>query len=257
MRFLRRTPAREEELAALADGSLAPERHAEVEAMIRRSPELMERLVEQRNAVELLRSAADVEAPAALRARVQPSPSRPARARERRRSVWIGAAAAGVAVVALGVVLALPSNVPGGPSVADAAVLATRPATAGPPAAASPTLLARSVDDVPFPNWAKKFGWEPAGARVDRVGGRDTTTVFYEKAGKRLAYTIVGGDALRNPKHATVAHREGVELRFLTVDGRRVVTWQRDGHTCVLSGGVPRATLAKLAAWNGKGTVPF
>ena len=42
------------------------------------------------------------------------------------------------------------------------------------------------------------------------------------------------------------------------LDGRHVVTWLRGGRTCVLSGtALPRAVLVKLAAWNGKGTIPF
>lgn len=59
------------ELAALADGSLAPERRAGVEARVAESPELAARLAEQQRVVALARSAAaEVEAPAALRARV-------------------------------------------------------------------------------------------------------------------------------------------------------------------------------------------
>ena len=154
--------------------------------------------------------------------------------------------------------LVLPSNVPGGPTVAEGAVLAARPATAPPPAAASPTLLELAVEGVPFPHWAKKFGWKATGVRTDTVGGRRATTVFYEKAGRRIAYTIVAGDALRTPKSSTSLEREGTDLRVLTVDGRTVVTWNRLGRTCILSGGdVDVATLAKLAAWKGKGTVPF
>ena len=39
---------------------------------------------------------------------------------------------------------------------------------------------------------------------------------------------------------------------------RTVVTWLRDGHTCVLSGsGVPRRTMLELAAWKGDGAVAF
>ena len=42
----------------------------------------------------------------------------------------------------------------------------------------------------------------------------------------------------------------GTELRTLTLNGRQVVTWRRDGDTCVLSGtGVTAAELQKLAAW--------
>ncbi len=59
------------ELAALADGSLAPERRARVEARVAESPELAARLAEQQRAVALARgAAAEVEAPASLRARV-------------------------------------------------------------------------------------------------------------------------------------------------------------------------------------------
>jgi hypothetical protein len=37
-----------------------------------------------------------------------------------------------------------------------------------------------------------------------------------------------------------------------------VVTWRRQGHTCVLSGtGVDRDTLLELAAWKGQGAVSF
>jgi anti-sigma-K factor RskA len=91
------------ELAALADGSLAPERRADLEAQIGGSPELAELLAEQERAVGFARSAAsEVEAPAGLRARVD------ARRQARRvpgwrRPVLIGAAAAATVVVAVAV----------------------------------------------------------------------------------------------------------------------------------------------------------
>jgi Anti-sigma-K factor rskA, C-terminal len=91
------------ELAALADGSLAPGRRAAFEARVAASAELAERLAEQRRAVALARSAeAEVEAPAALRARIH------ARRGARRawrpgRLVLVGAAATAVAAVAVGV----------------------------------------------------------------------------------------------------------------------------------------------------------
>ena len=60
------------ELAALADGSLAPERRVALEARVAASSELADRLAEQQRAVALTRSAAEgVEAPAALRARIE------------------------------------------------------------------------------------------------------------------------------------------------------------------------------------------
>jgi anti-sigma-K factor RskA len=92
------------ELAALADGSLAPERRAALEAQVAESAELADRLGEQQRAVALARSAAaEVEAPAALRARVE-ARRRASRRAAPRRVVLIGtAAAAVVAAVVVGV----------------------------------------------------------------------------------------------------------------------------------------------------------
>jgi anti-sigma factor RsiW len=59
------------ELAALADGSLSPRRRAALEAQVAASSELADRLAEQERAVALVQSAAaEVEAPASLRARI-------------------------------------------------------------------------------------------------------------------------------------------------------------------------------------------
>ena len=90
------------ELAALADGSLAPERRAALEAQVAASSELANRLAEQRRAVALARSAADeVEAPAALRERIE-GQRRGRRAETPRRLVLITAAANAVLGGAVG-----------------------------------------------------------------------------------------------------------------------------------------------------------
>jgi len=94
------------ELAALADGSLAPERRAALEAQVAASPELADRLAEQERVVALTRSAAaEVEAPAGLRARVEAQRGS-RRAPMRSRFVLAGAAAtaAAAAVVAFAVI---------------------------------------------------------------------------------------------------------------------------------------------------------
>jgi anti-sigma-K factor RskA len=91
------------ELAALADGSLAPERRAELEARVAESPELAELLAEQERAVGFARSAAGaVEAPAGLRARVE-ARRQARRVSGSRRFVLAGAAAAAAVVVAVAV----------------------------------------------------------------------------------------------------------------------------------------------------------
>jgi anti-sigma factor RsiW len=93
------------ELAPLADGSLPPERRAALQARIDASPELAERLREQRRAVALAQSAADgVEAPAALRARVE-AQRRVRPVRLPRRPVLVAAAATAAVAVAAGVAL--------------------------------------------------------------------------------------------------------------------------------------------------------
>src|SRR6476660_5968604 len=91
------------ELAALADGSLPPERRAVLEARVAASSELADRLAEQQLAVALARSAtAEVEAPATLRARIE-NQRRARRVPMSRRLVLGGAAVAAAAVVAIGV----------------------------------------------------------------------------------------------------------------------------------------------------------
>jgi hypothetical protein len=105
MRFLRNNDPREEELAALADGSVAPERRAALEAQIAASFELADRLAEQRRAVVLTRSAAaEVDAPAGLRARVEAQRT-PRAVRAPRRVALAGVAAAAVAAAAVAVVV--------------------------------------------------------------------------------------------------------------------------------------------------------
>ena len=100
MGFLRRNEPGEEELAALADGSVAPDRRAELEARVAASPELADRLDEQQRAVALARSAAaEVEAPAALRGRIE-AERRARQAPRPRNRVLIGAAATAVAAMA-------------------------------------------------------------------------------------------------------------------------------------------------------------
>ena len=80
------------------------------------------------------------------------------------------------------------------------------------------------------------------------LNGRNAATVYY-RHGEEIAYTIVGAPTLEAPV-ARVSVVNGTLLRTVRMDGRLVVTWQRDGHTCVLSGvGVPASTLQRLAAY--------
>jgi hypothetical protein len=240
------------ELSALADGSLDPGRRDAVKARIAASPELTELFEREQRVVGMLHEVRGTEhASAGLRARIEASRlSRPAQAR--RRIVYGGAVATALAAVVLAVVLVLPSGTPGGPSVSQAAALALlAPSAPAPvPDPAEPAIkLGQQVGDVYFPNWTHTFGWKPIGQRSDEIKGRSATTVYYMWNGKRIAYTIVSAPALATPS-ARVTHRNGTELRTLRLHGRLVVTWQRNGYTCVLSSdGVSARELQTLAAW--------
>jgi hypothetical protein len=251
------------DLARLADGSLEGYARAAIEARLAGSPPLRAALERQRAGAAALRGL-EVEAPASLRARIAadtPGASAGAARRPRRgaRRLALGGALAGaVAAAALAAVLVIPGG-PGSPSVNDAARLAERPPTEAVHADPStPKLLAANVEGVPFPNWSSEFGWSQRGIRTDPLGDRQAKTVLYEHAGKRVAYTIVSGHGIAAPSDASTTTRNGVDLHTFGDRGRRVVTWWRDGRTCVLSASaVGDRELLKLASWKGDGAVPF
>jgi hypothetical protein len=247
------------DLARLADGSLDGYPRAELEARLASSPALRAALERQRVGAAALRGL-DLDAPTSLRARIAAQAAAPTRRPHRRwRLAFGGALAAATAAAAL---LAVARVVPTGsdsPTVVEAARLAGYPPTTAVAADPSnPKLLAASVEDVPFPNWSKEFGWRQVGTRSDPLGDRGARTVLYEHDGKRIAYTIVSGDGIAAPSDASTTRRNGVALHAFSDRGRRVVTWWRDGRTCVVSAsGVEDRELLALASWKGDGAVPF
>jgi hypothetical protein len=244
-------------LAQLADGSLRGPECAEMEARVADSPTLRAALERQRTGVSALRGL-DVRPQPSLRARIAAQSAKPARPARRRRLAIGGALAGAVAAAALAAVLIIPSG-GGSPTVVQAARLSYGPATGSVAVnAGNDRLLAADVEGVPFPNWSGEFGWRQAGTRTDRIQGRSARTVFYEHGGRRVAYTIVSGPGIRAPDGSRPATRNGVHLHSLADGGRRVVTWWRDGRTCVLSSAdTGDRELIKLASWKGDGAVPF
>jgi anti-sigma factor RsiW len=240
------------ELSALADGTLDVARRSEVQARIAASPELSALYERERRVVQALHHARETDrAPAALRARIEAQRPRAASPR-RRRLGYAGALAVSLAVLALALVLVLPTGTPGAPSLGQAAALASRGTASAPPApddSAPSVKLERNVGQVYFPNWATRFGWRAVGQRVDHINGRLAVTVYYQRHQALVAYTIVAAPALDQPA-GQVSRVNDTALVTLRLGGRMVVTWRRDGHTCVLSGlGVPASDLQHLAAW--------
>jgi len=241
------------DLSALADGTLDPARREQVRARIAASPELTALYERERSVVALLHDArARDRAPAALRERIDRAGARRSSTRlavprlNLANRLLAGLVATAAVVVAL--VLLLPAGTPGSPSVSQAAALATRVSTSPAPGADpdSPKKLGTNVENLYFPNWGPRNGWNAVGERRDHINGRPATTVFYEKGGVRIAYTIVGAPVLNTP-----ASRNWVGgFEQLTLDGRQVVTWRNADKTCVLSSAgsnVPKPVLLALA----------
>jgi len=146
-----------------------------------------------------------------------------------------------------------------GPTLREALALTLRPATTTAPAESphNGTQLAAAVDGVAFPYWGERFGWRSSGARSDRVGGRTVTTVFYtNRQEQRIGYAIVAGTPPPPVSGGVVSWRHGTPFRLLSADGSQVVTWQRDGHLCVVAGrDVSGHALLALASWQEHDTL--
>jgi hypothetical protein len=226
-----RTPA-EAELAAFADGSLSSERRRAVAEQVAASPELQAIVAEQAAAIGLIRGASAAAPPSIHRA-FAPARPRPA---PRWHFGLVAATAAAMAAVAVLLV-----SVGGGgnrATVAEAAVFATHPATMAPPAEdrSRPAFLRQAVEGVAYPDWTDHFHLIAVGQRSDRLTGHDAVTVFYaNRSAGQIGYTIVSGPALPLTQPAQTIVSRGVTFRALQAGGRTVVTWQRDGHTCILS----------------------
>jgi hypothetical protein len=244
------------ELTAPADGTLSGRRRRRLEERLASEPELRAELEHQRLAVAALRSA-DLAAPASLRARIDAERER-ARPPGRRGRLALGGALAGAAAAgALALLLVLPGGA-GAPTVVEASELAELAPTAPAPRPGRPQVLGVAAFGLPLPDWTEKFGWSATGLRRDEIDGRDAVTVFYEKDGRRIGYTVVSGDRIDPPEGAPSAVREGTRLHHLDDRGRFIVTWERRGLTCILSGqGVALDVLLDLAGWRAMGKLPF
>jgi hypothetical protein len=206
---------------------------------------------------EALRALDVVVAPDSLRRSVEQTVAGAERAhpsRRRRARLRLGGAlaAAGAVAAVLLVVLAIGGDGGGGspvPGVRAVAPIALRAATAPAPAArANGESLVAQAGPIAFPTWTRA-GWRAVGARSDVVGGHEVRTVFYaDEDGRRIGYAIA--DAPLPVAGGELVTWRGERLRVLDRGATSVVTWRRDGRTCILAGrGVPVGRLLTLASY--------
>ena len=247
----------EKDLARLADGSLAPERARELEARVAEDPELSALLAEQRRALTAVRNLDD-SAPMALRERIESMRERSAPKRKRaRRFGVVGALTTAAACLAVALAVIVGSGA-SGPTLAKASAFTLQPATGPAPGHSFDGTLNLNVDGVPYPYWQDDFGWTATGSRVDKIDGRTATTVFYRKGKLRIGYTIVTGKAVKLPGSANRTVSKGITFHIAPLHGATVVTWERRGHSCILSGfNMSKEKLLKLAAWKDAGELPY
>jgi hypothetical protein len=167
---------------------------------------------------------------------VQALQVRPARRTWGLRPALAGGLAAALAIV-VAVVLSLSGSRDSG--VVTAAGLSERPST---------QTAQRSFAGITYADWGARFRWFKVGGRTDVVEGRRTSTVFYRHTHHRIAYTVFAGRPIEPPDDAAVLRANGLELHRFKLGTQDVVTWVRNGRTCVLSGDVHNPfTLVKLA----------
>ncbi len=242
------------DLTRLADGSLPDAQAADLRARVSSSPELRARLREQQHAVALTQATAQIVAPASVHAAVREQiAARSPRARSRSpRLVWrprVVAPFAAGALAAAVLVIVLLSGGSRSPTVAGTARLALATPTRSAPSVdpSDADLLSLRVDSIAFPAYESRSNWRATGARTDLVDARRVQTVFYDFAGHRVGYSIVPGAALRVPAgdQNTI---NGVRYVTSSSGSAELVTWRRDGHTCVIAGRrVSAHTLLRLA----------
>jgi hypothetical protein len=167
----------------------------------------------------------------------------------------IGAVAATAAVIVVAVTaLFVQSGRSTLPTAEEVAAVWTRPANGAPVSAdpARPTQLDVSYHGIAYPNYHDHEGWHPVSLRHDTIAGYPTMTVFYETGRRRAAYTIVHATGLAVPATARRLRVGGLSLTEFRRGDRWIVTFERNGNTCVLTAAAPRERrwLLTFAAWH-------
>jgi hypothetical protein len=158
------------------------------------------------------------------------------------------------------VIVIAPGGGSGHLTVLEASLVAAAPpqATVAAPSGHDQTLPGVTEAGLTYPYLEDAFGYRTVGVRHDQVGGRHATTVFYSRGASRVAYEIVSGRPLSLGHSSRAVVRGGVVFRTLHSSHGSIVTWVRNGHTCVLLGsGTAVPVMLSLASWHDGGRVPY
>jgi hypothetical protein len=170
-------------------------------------------------------------------------PEAPVAIPARRRRIGL---VAGLAIIAAAIGVAVAFGVSGdgdAGSLVTAVLAAQDEEVDGPPPAVPPD----AAEGGGFSESAAGAGWAPVGARRDTVEGVAVTTVFWGRAGRRVAHTVLPQEA-PPPSGTRRTGRRGVLLYSFDSGPRTAVTWTEGGRTSVISGiGVGRGELYDLA----------
>ena len=218
-----------------------------------------QRLAEEGKAI-VAAAVASTRAPLGLRERIESDRARLGGAGRRRRLLApVLATCALIAIVALGLALndnggSIGGGRGGGPTVLALVNVASRGAASPAPREdpSRPDRLQAAVGPVAFPYYDGSLPWAPTGQRSDVVFGAPTRTVYYRGPdGTPAAYTIVAGTGLALSDARTVT-RNGKDYRVARVGDQTIVTWEVQGHTCVISAPskVSDQALLRLAWWD-------
>jgi hypothetical protein len=202
----------------------------------------------ERAGVAIRDASAKVQAPASLRADIAAERlARPGRPRPTR---WVPlAAGVAAAVVAAVLVFSFDPGTSSPTDVAAATGAALRPAT-GPAPVARGRVIDAHVGSVQFPNYSYGLPYRATGVRHDTIAGRNAVTVFYSAGKQRVGYTVLDGKSLPVPSSARPVSFADFDAFAFSKNAARVITWRRDGHTCILaSRTADEATMLQLAAW--------
>jgi hypothetical protein len=180
-----------------------------------------------------------VQAPDRLRARLAQQQAQRTRSGPGRLRWPLPALSALTAALAIALVLVLAGvddHGAGAPSLETAVALALAPPTAPAPPVdpRDPRVVGASEGGIAFPNYGyERPDWRTTGLRRDRLGDRRATTIVYRGPRGAVGYTIVDGAPLAVPRGARPI--PGSTFWTLRRGDATILTWRRDGHTCVLA----------------------